>query len=279
MPEPPQLAPLTDAPLSLILLAHDEAPHLTEVVDAWKAALTSLGRPHEMILVDDGSGDGTPFLAGGLPGVRLLGHAVRRGPGAALRTGLAAARHPAVVCVTCDRQFRPDDLAKLLKELDQAHLVSGYRVSRPVPLPLRVLGWIYRILFRIILAMPHEPLPGWLGWKDYALWLGCRLIFGLRIHDVRCPFRAFRREILPRIPIQSDSWFAHVEVLAKANFVAWMADVPVPHTPRPEPARTGRVGSTWKDFRKVFDKPDFGPAVIPPTVDGGGDGSSSRGTP
>src|SRR5262249_34484489 len=150
MPEPPQLPPLTDAPLSLILLADNDAPHLVDVVEAWKASLTALNRPHELIVVDDGSGDGTPFLAGGLSGVRLLGHAVRRGPGAALRTGLAAAQHPVVVCAPCDRQFRQDDLGKLLHDLDKAHLVSGYRVSRPVPWPLCVTGWIYRTTLRVV---------------------------------------------------------------------------------------------------------------------------------
>jgi glycosyltransferase involved in cell wall biosynthesis len=262
MPEPPQLPPLTDAPVSLILLARNEAEHLHDVVLAWQTALQSLNRPFEVIVADDGSTDGTPFLAAGLTGVRLVGLAVRRGEGAALRAGLAAARHPVVALATCDRQYRPEDLALLLKELDKHHLVSGFRVWQRLPVPLRVLGFVYRLFLRGLLAMPTERLAGWHGWRDWGLWLACRLVFGLRIRDVRCPFRAFRPEAFRGIPVQSDSWFAHVEVLAKANFLTClMTEVPVPHAPRPakqDGSEDGRP-SAWADFRRVFDRPDFGP--------------------
>jgi glycosyltransferase involved in cell wall biosynthesis len=260
MPEPPVLPSLAESPLSLLFLAHNDASHLHDVVHSWQNALAQLHRPFEVILVDDGSTDGTPFLAGDLAGVRLLGLAVAQGPGAALRVGLAAAQHPIVVSVPCDRQYRPEDLARLLPELEKAHLVSGYRVWQPVPWPLRVLGWTYRMVLRVVLAIPIDPLPGWLGWKDYGLWLLCRLLFGLRIHEVRCAFRVYRREIFGRIPIQSNSWFAHVEVLAKANFVGCvMADVPVPHTPRPDLESAAEHRKAWADFQRVCNKPDFGP--------------------
>jgi glycosyltransferase involved in cell wall biosynthesis len=261
MPEPPLLPPLTDAPLSLILLARDDAEHLHDVVLSWQTVLNGLNRPFEVIVVDDGSRDGTPFLAGGLPGVRLLGLARRRGEGAALRLGLAAAQHPVIACAPCDRQYRPEDLPTLLQELDKVHLVSGFRVWQPMPWPLRILGWTYRMLLRVVLADRRERLPGWLGWNDYLLWLGCRLVFGLRIHDVRCAFRVFRREVVAHVPIQSESWFAHVEVLAKANFVGdVMADVPVPHIPRVRPAAEDEAErrQAWADFSRLWDDPDFG---------------------
>jgi hypothetical protein len=79
-----------------------------------------------------------------------------------------------------------------------------------------------------------------------------RIVFGLRLHDVACPFQLWRRQAFERLPIQSDSSFVHTELLAKANFLTLPADeaaIPVP------PAG----GRWWVDFWKVFRRPEFGP--------------------
>src|SRR5215217_3169192 len=105
MPEPPPLPPIAAEPLSVVLLAHDDAAHLRPVVDGWVAYLAGLGRDYELILVDDGSPDGTgeltADLAGRHPRLRVLRHDGPRGEGAALRTALAAARHPLLVYTLC----------------------------------------------------------------------------------------------------------------------------------------------------------------------------------
>jgi glycosyltransferase involved in cell wall biosynthesis len=272
MPDPPDLPPIATAPLSALLLAHNEAPHLEGVLESWVSELTRRERDYEILVVDDGSGDGTAALTESLtarfPRVRLLRHETRRGEGAALRTGLAAARHPLLLTCPCDRQYRPEDLQRLLAEIDKVHLVAGYRVWRPVPLPLRCLGWLYRLFLRVALAHPLEPLPGWLGSKGWAAHVRARLCFGLRVHDVTCPFRLYRRQLFDRIPIQSDGPFAEVEVLAKANFLgSVMTETAVPYQPPPAPPPAEGQAARRQaraDFRGVFFHPDFGP-VTPPT--------------
>ncbi len=263
MPELPPLPPAADWPISVVLLARDEEPHVEAVLAEWAALLDQLRPDYELILVDDGSADRTAALAEALaarlPRLRVLRHAERRGRGAALRTGLAAATKPLLFYTTADRQYRPDDLRRMLAEIDKVHLVSGFRLWRPVPAPLRWLGAAYRLAVRVALGLPLEPLPGWLGLREWLYRALCRAAFALRLRDVNCAFRLCRREIFARIPIQSEGDFVHTEVLAKANFLSCYLndEVTVAHRPRPDDVRE----RMWKDGYRVFSRPDFGPAV------------------
>jgi glycosyltransferase involved in cell wall biosynthesis len=266
MPEPPNLPPIATKPLSVLLLAHNEEPHLEAVLASWAAELGRRERDYEILVVDDGGTDRTAELVGAVaarsPQVRLLRHEKRQGTGAALRTGLAAARFPMLLTCTCDGQFQPEELQRLLADIDRVHLVAGFRVSRPVPLPLRLLGWLYRLFLRVLLAHKVEPLPGWLGWQAWRAHVRSRVLFGLRVRDVYCPFRLYRREIFERIPIQSDGEFAQVEVLAKANFLgSVMTETPVRHQPPAEtPGETAAARRQERaDFWRVFGHPDFRP--------------------
>src|SRR5262249_36079746 len=160
------------------------------VVAAWGAELNALGREYEILLVDDGSDDGTARVAGGLasrfPRLRLLGHTVRRGSGAALRTALPAARFPLLLTATADRQDDAASLKALIERVGDAHVVSGPRVWQRVPLWLRVLGFGQRVFLRVLFDLPGEPTPGWLGWGGELWWFVGRLLFGLRIRDQDC---------------------------------------------------------------------------------------------
>jgi glycosyltransferase involved in cell wall biosynthesis len=281
MPEPadPELPPISAEPLSVILPAYNAAGVLPEVLGGWRAFLESLQRPYEIILVDDGSIDGTGglarFLGGRLSKVVVLDHPEPRGLGAALRTGLAAARFPLVGHALCDRQYAPEELGRLLAVIDKVHMVSGYRVSARVPFWLRCLGLAYRGGIRLLTGELPEPLPGWLGWKGHGRRFLARWLFGVRFQDVDCAFRLYRRSIFGRIPVQSDGSFALVEILAKANFLGCiMAEEPVTHqippAEEPDPTRS-LFRQTWKEARRLLSHPDFGPPVAPEVMDHSGD--------
>jgi glycosyltransferase involved in cell wall biosynthesis len=194
--------------------------------------------------VDDGCTDRTRTLAEAWgarhPCLRVQAHPTRKGPGAALRTGLRAARFPLLVCTACDPGYRASDLAHLLKWIDQVDLVAGYRVrakgSRGRSSNERVYRWV------------------------------ARLFFGVRFRDPGCRFVLARRSLFDRFPIQSDGDFAHVEVLAKANFLeCLMTEVPVAYQPRGRRSAARREGLRQRlaGARRIFSHPDFGPPFPP----------------
>src|SRR5262249_41473702 len=193
---------------------------------------------------DDGSTDRTPTLAEALttrnPLVRLLRHETHRGFGAALRTGLAAAQHPLLVYCPGDLSYQPADLKVMLKWIDEVHLVAGYRASAPGTGQRLWTRWPYR-------------------------WLA-RMVFGVHMRDLGCRFLLARRSIFARIPIQSDGPFAHIEVLAKANFCGcMMTEVPVSYQ-EPASGEAARWDDDWgrtrAEARRVLFPPRSFPAAL-----------------
>jgi len=270
MPELVQLPAIANAPLSVVLLAqHADAP-VAEVVASWVARLDKLDREYEILLVFarhiDPEGTLAATLSAAHPPIRILCHPSRRGVGAALSAGIAAAQHPLLFYTECDRQYHGADLRQLLGEIDKVHLVSGFRKWQRAPGWVRWLGRIYRGLARVLFGYPLEPLLGWLGWKEHAYrWL-VRVLFGVRMSDVNCAFRLCRRDIFARIPVQSDGPFVHVEILAKANFLGFYMndEVPVPYRPRiAGDTAAGEPSRLLADAYRVFSEADFGPPVLP----------------
>jgi glycosyltransferase involved in cell wall biosynthesis len=267
MPFLPPLPPIADQPLSVVLLAHNEEAHLETVVNEWLTFLNSLGRDYEVVLVDEGCTDGTvqraETLAAQNSHLRVLQSTGEVGPGAALRTALTVAGKPLLFYTTCDRQYEPTELKLLLAEIDKVHLVSGFRRWQPVPLGLRLLGSVYRLVLRVLLGFAPEPSRGWLGWREYGYRAVIRILFAVRLRDVNCAFRLFRRDVFAHIPIQSEGDFVHAEVLAKANFLGcYMSDeVMVTYRPRVLEGARERRRRRWMDFSRVLSHPNFRPNV------------------
>jgi len=220
--------------LSLFFPCHNEAENLEALVADALAALPALATTYEVILVDDGSRDDTAGVAerlvqrhGGV--VRLVRHDVNRGYGGALRSGFAAARYSHLAYTDGDRQFRIADLARLVDcaEATQSPVVIGFRLQRADP-PLRL---VYATLYRV----------------------ANRIWFGLRVRDVDCAAKLFRRDVLCNINVHSDGAFFSAELLIRLQLAGVNAlEVGVPHYPRtagsPTGARLSVIARAVRDF-------------------------------
>jgi glycosyltransferase involved in cell wall biosynthesis len=272
VPEHPTLPPVADQPVSAILLADNDGPHLEAVVAEWVMFFNSLDRDYEIILVDDGSNDQTVRLVTPLKDrhgrVKVIRHDARQGEGAALKSGLAVARYPLVFYIVCDPAYPPTDFKRLLAEIDRVHLISGYRGGHAIPAVVRFFRSLVSFLSRVLLGTPLTRLPGWLGWKRHVGRLLVRVVFGVRNQDVACPFRLIRREIFARMSVQSRGSFAHAEILAKANFLGCVLgeEITLGDRQRPIPLdhrRADPVGLVLREGFRLFQNPKFNPPPVP----------------
>jgi glycosyltransferase involved in cell wall biosynthesis len=235
--------------ISAVLPAYNEESALAGTVAGLRSVLERLGRPFEIIVVDDGSTDGTPAVADGLsradPAVRVVHHPHNEGYGAALKSGFAAARQAWVFLMDSDGQFDPAELPGFVDEASRADFVVGYRIDRADP--------------------PHRKLFA----KAWAMMM--RLLLGIRARDVDCAFKLMRRSYLAAMPLEAGGAFLSAEMLAKARRLgAQFAERPVKHLPRRGGRQTGgsikvllrafyEMGRLWLRVRRF--KPQRLPAV------------------
>jgi glycosyltransferase involved in cell wall biosynthesis len=113
--------------VSVVLPVYNEKGHLRPEIERIRAALESSPYSFEIIVVDDGSDDGSEVELAAIDGIRLLRHSRNRGSGAARRTGTAAAAGRVVVWTDVDMTYPNDDIPALVKELDGYDQVVGAR--------------------------------------------------------------------------------------------------------------------------------------------------------
>jgi glycosyltransferase involved in cell wall biosynthesis len=218
--------------LSVVLPAFNEEANVAAAIEATAAAAAALFEEVEVIVVDDGSRDATAErvrqAAAKDPRVRLMQHPQNRGYGAAITTGLRAARMPLVFSTDSDLQFDPRQIAALVARIDEVPVVVGYRRNRQDPL--------------------HRKLNAW-AWNQLQ-----RQLFDLDVRDVDCAFKLLRRHVLDGLPLEAEGAFFSTELLARLRARGHrMVEVPVDHYPRRAGAPTGaRLGVIGKAFRELW---------------------------
>ena len=191
--------------ISVVIPVYNEAACVPAHVEALRPLLQSLAPDDwEIVLVDDGSADGTGAairkVAAADGRVRAETHAKNRGKGAAVRTGVLATRGSEVLFCDADMSTPPETLREFLTELRAgADVVIGNRKSQAA----RIERW-------------QPPLRVWLGLGYTRL---ANALFGLHIADYTCGFKLFRGEHARRIfeATATERWSFDVEVLARAS--------------------------------------------------------------
>ena len=203
-----------DQRVSCVVPAYNEADSLPDTLPELAAALMRLTREHEIIVVDDGSTDGTARvlreLAQRMP-LHVVTHGANRGYAAALVSGFTRASFPLVFFTDADGQFMPDDLALLLARIDAADIVVGYRVERRDPWP------------RLLLSRGFNAIV--------------RALLDVEMRDLNCAFKLMRREVLRTLVLEGPDFCINAEMAAGARRAGLtVVEVGVRHRPR----RAGR---------------------------------------
>ncbi len=156
----------TEAPpaLSIVIPAYNEAANVAPLVDETVQVLTKEWRgSYELVLVDDGSTDGTAdamkSLAAKYPTVRFLQHPENRGLGGALQTAYAQVRGDYVSFIPGDGQVGVGEVIKLQGAMGTADLIVSIR-ERTVPFHRNLLSWGMRTLMRIMLGFDPTGMEG-----------------------------------------------------------------------------------------------------------------------
>ena len=126
---------MSDAPyLSLVIPAYNEQENIPVLLERVGASLSQIGRPFEVLIVDDGSSDSTPrLLEEGMakyPWLRVLRMAKNGGQSAAFEAGFKAARGEVIATIDADLQNDPEEIPRLLPMLDGYDMVTGWRKDR-----------------------------------------------------------------------------------------------------------------------------------------------------
>ncbi|MBR9680177.1 MAG: glycosyltransferase family 2 protein [Candidatus Altiarchaeota archaeon] len=173
--------------IAAIIPAKNEEKHISDVVKQTKKYVDLV------MVIDDGSADNTAELARAA-GAKVVKLSKNMGKGYAVRIGVERAameKAEIIVLIDGDGQHNPDDIPKLLKDLDDADIVFGQRKGGKMPIIKRFGNWFLQRMFD--------------------------LLFGYFLEDTQCGFRAFRTVIMQKIMWKSKGYFMDTEIAARAG--------------------------------------------------------------
>jgi glycosyltransferase involved in cell wall biosynthesis len=197
--------------ISVVVPVFNERETIAEIVGRVRRALE--GREAEIVIVDDGSTDGTREVLRSLDGIRLIEHDRNRGKGAALRTGFAAAAGDVVIVQDADLEYDPRDYPKLLEPIEdgRADVVFGSR----------------------FLGGPHRVLFFWHYMANKLLTALSNIFTNLNLSDMETGYKVFRRTVLQRIRLRCDRFNFEPEITAKvAKARCRVYEVPISYSGR-----------------------------------------------
>ncbi|MBX3412074.1 MAG: NAD-dependent epimerase/dehydratase family protein [Pirellulales bacterium] len=217
--------------LTIVIPAFNEAGNLESIVRYALDEVAELVDDFEILIVNDGSHDGTGVIADDLaaahPRVRVIHHPFNVGYGGAQKTGFRYAQKNWVVLVPADHQFDVKHLALFLDARREADIIASVRIDRADPWPRRVVSRVYNWYVRNHLHLQVSDLN----------WV-----------------KMIRREALSQINIETAGFAVDAEIVVKAQALGYrVTEVRVPHHPRTWGHPTGiRIRTIWRTMRELL---------------------------
>jgi glycosyltransferase involved in cell wall biosynthesis len=214
--------------VSVVIPCLDEAESVGIVVGKALEAIRRDGLDGEVVVVDNGSTDGSPEIAREA-GARVV-HEARRGYGSAYRAGFEAAENDYILMGDADDTYDFTQLSRFVAELDDgAELVIGNRMAGIEP---GAMPWLHRYVGNPILT-------GILN-----------LFFHTGVHDAHCGMRAFRRELLPKLDLRTTGMeFASEWVIRASKLGLDIREIPISYHPRKGESKLSSFSDGWRHLR------------------------------
>jgi glycosyltransferase involved in cell wall biosynthesis len=215
--------------LSIVIPAYNEAAMIEAVIQRVQdVSLPGLDR--EILVVDDGSTDGTADILRRLPGIRALFHVVNGGKGAALKTGIRAATGDVVLIQDADLEYDPDDYPAMIQPIldgtSEVVIGSRFLLERPVFWGKRRSPYFTHYIGNLIIV----TLTNRLFRQSFTDYEGC--------------YKAFTRKVLHSIPVLANGFEFDNELLCKIMRQGIrIVEVPIRYSPRTY-AKGKKI--TWK---------------------------------
>lgn len=212
--------------LSVFFPCYNDKGTIASMVLEAQSVLEKLTSDYEVIVIDDGSTDGSRNLLLKLqhdvPQLKLIFHKENKGYGGALRSGFKTAAKELIFYTDGDAQYDIKELPKLLEKLTKdVDIVNGYKIKRNDPLHRIIIGFVYQHIMKIIFWLP--------------------------IRDPDCDFRLMRRKIFDYIKLKSNTGIITIELVKKIQQAGFcFAEVGVHHYFR----TYGK--SQFFNFKRVF---------------------------
>lgn len=204
--------------ISVFFPCYNEQANVQRTVNQALEVLQNLGAEFEVIIVDDGSKDETGKIADAIAqqnsNVKVVHHKTNLGYGAALQSGFKAATKEIVFYTDGDGQFDIKELPPLIPLMQSYDIVSCYRINRQDNIIRKINGYCWTKLV-------------------------C-LLFGLKLKDIDCAFKVYKRQIFDNITICSSGALIDTEILARAVKKGYtITQEGVHHYPRTAGTQTG----------------------------------------
>src|SRR5256714_105149 len=216
--------------VSVVIPCLNEADSIAQCVTAAQRVLDEYGLQGEVLVVDNGSDDGSGVLAH-LAGARVVDEP-RRGYGSAYLAGFAEARGEYIVMIDADLTYDFEEIPSFVRELDGgAGLVRGNRMAAVQPGAMPLLSRIGNPLMSRFL----------------------NLLFRTPVRDTWCGMRAFRRDVLPRLDLQATGMeFASEMVIRAARRGLEIRELPIALHPREGESKLSPLKDGWRSLRLML---------------------------